>query len=185
MVSRMRRACDSAFARGRTGAVDRSDQDRRDRRRILGRRRVADQSRRHGGRRHQRPWRYQRPQGRGHHLRRSLVGVRRGARLPARRQPGQGRRRHRQLHQRGGAGARAMVGAAAHAVHHARRRQQSDLQGRPRRLRPLQVHVPRLADVGVHRPGDLRLHQGHAGRTDAHENRRGHERGRRLDHAAR
>jgi branched-chain amino acid transport system substrate-binding protein len=34
-------------------------------------------------------------------------------------QPGQGRRRHRQLHQRGRAGDRALVGAPAHAVHHA------------------------------------------------------------------
>ncbi len=49
----------------------------------------------------------------------------------------------------------------------------------------LQIHVPRLADVRLHRAGDLRLHARHAGRSDAHEDRRDHERGCRLDHAAR
>ena len=33
---------------------------------------------------------------------------------------------------------------------HARRGQQPDLQARPRRLRPLQIHVPRLAHLGRH-----------------------------------
>ena len=88
-----------------------------------------------------------------------------GARLPARGEPGQGSRGHRQLYQRSRPGARALVGAAAHAIHHAGRREQSDLQARPRRLRSLQIHVPRLAHVRLHRAGDLRLHARYAGRS--------------------
>ena len=53
-------------------------------------------------------------------------------------------------------------GVAAHLmrqilVDHARRRQHRYFQGRPRQLRHQQVHLPRLADVGVHRAVHLRL----------------------------
>ena len=70
-------------------------------------------------------------------------------------QPGQGSRGDRQLYQRSRPSARALVGASAHAIHHAGRRQQSDFQGRPRRLRSLQIHLSRLAHVRLHRAGDL------------------------------
>ena len=168
---RMRRTDARAFSPAGFCSIDRPDQDRRDRRGILGGGRFADQSRRHGRGRHQCPRRRQRPQDRSHHLRQPLVRLGRGPRLPARGEPGQSGRGDRQLYQRSRPGARALVGASAHAVHHAGRRQQSDLQGRPRRLRPLQIHLSRLADVRLHRASDLRLHQRDAGRSFPSEDR--------------
>ena len=55
-------------------------------------------------------------------LRQPLFLGRLGARLPARGQRGQGQRRDRKLHQRGGAGAGALGRAPEDAVDHARRR---------------------------------------------------------------
>ena len=70
-------------------------------------------------------------------------------------------------------------------VHHAGRRVQRDQQERPQRLREEQVHLPRLSDLGGAGAVGLRRRQGIAGRPEAHEDRRHHERGRRLDQAAR
>ena len=53
--------------------------------------------------------------------------------------------------QRGGAGAGALGGAHACAVHHHRSGQQQHQQAGPRRLRAQQIHVPRVDDIGLHR----------------------------------
>ena len=54
-----------------------------------------------------------------------------------------------------------------------------------KRLREEQIHLPRLSDLGRAGAVGLRRRQGTAGRPEAHEDRRHHERGRRLDQAAR
>ncbi len=56
---------------------------------------------------------------------------------------------------------------------------------RPQGLREEQIHLPRLPDLGLAGAVGLRRRQGTAGRSEAHEDRGHHERGRRLDQAAR
>ena len=90
-----------------------------------------------------------------------------------------------ELHQRGGAGARAVVRAAQDRLHHAgrgvRRHHPEHRQG----LRAQQIHLPRLPDLERARGAGLRRRQGHAGRRPQDEDGGDHERGRRLDDAAR
>ncbi len=56
-----------------------------------------------------------------------------------------------------------------------------DQQERSCRLREKQIYLPRLPDLGRAGAVGLRRRQGIAGRRKAHEDRRHHERGRRLD----
>ena len=169
----------------RPGLGRRPHQDRRDRRSPGDCRRVDPAGRPDGRRRDQRQGRRRRPQDRNHHLRQPLFLGGFGSRLPARGQRGQGQHRHRQLHQRSRAGAGALGLAPEDAVRHAGRCLQRNQQERPCRLREEQIHLPRLSDLGRAGAVGVRRRQGTAGGPEAHEDRGHHERGRRLDQAAR
>ena len=122
-------------------------QDRRHRRGAGGRRLVDPASRPAGGRRDQRRGRRQRPQDRDRHLRQSLVrreSVRAFQRAVER---GSRQRRHRQLYQRGRAGARAVDRTPEDGDGYARRRVRRHYAKHRQGLRQSQIHLPRLSDV--------------------------------------
>ena len=108
-----------------------------------------------------------------------------GARLPARGERGSRQRGDRQLYQRGRAGARTVDRPPEDRDGHARRRFRRHHAKHRQGLRQSQIHVPRLSDVDEPRRPGLRRCEGPSGEGPSHEDRRGHERGRRLDHAAR
>ena len=118
-------------------------------------------------------------------LRQPLVLGGLGARLPARGERGQGDRGHRQLYQRSRPGARALVGASAHAVHHAGRRQQSISKSVHDDYEHNKYTFHGYLTSAFLAQSICDYSQGYAGRPEAHEDRGHHERRRRLDHAAR
>ncbi len=108
-----------------------------------------------------------------------------GARVPARRQRGSRQCGDRQLHQRGRAGARTVGRAPEDRLHYAGRRVRRHHAEHRQGLRAQQIHVPRLSDLGRALGACVRRRQGHAGRRPQDEDGGDHERGRRLDWAAR
>ena len=162
------------------------DPHRRDLRGAVGRRLVHSAWRAARRRRDQRGRRRRRAQDRDRLLRQPFLLGRIGARLPARRERGSRERGDRELYQRGRAGPRAVGRTPEDRDDHARRGLRRHHPEHRQGLRAQQIHLPRLPRPRPPSPNsvcdaakDLLVD----GPED--EDGRHHERGRRLDDAAR
>ena len=167
------------------GRRSRSDQDRRDRGGASGRGFFDSASGADRRRRDQRQGRRRRAKDRDRLLRQPFLIGRVGARVSARRQRGSRQCGDRQLHQRGGPGARTVGRTPQDRLHHARRGVRRHHAKHRQGLRAQQIHVSWLLDVGRAGGAHVRRRQGHAGRRPQDEDGRDHERGRGLDGTAR